>query len=219
MLEAGASRDHSVPYFFDAISHYVYAGGTPSGAKIRTRQTVEESGSSRRWKKGFTNEIWGRTRRSVGREKATGVGTLPLPFQFLAAWVVVWVARHQTDQVEYLRTVNRALMERVGKKRPRFTDAERRKLAMLGKKLGRKALAEVATIATPDTILRWYGELVAKKYDGSARRGPGRPETAAEIVRLLVAMATRNTSWGYTRLRGHPRTWATRSVGTRSKGS
>jgi hypothetical protein len=76
---------------------------------------------------------------------------LPLPFQFLAAWVGVWVARHQADQVEYLKTVNRALLERLGKKRLRFTDAERKKLAVLGKKLGRKALAEVATIATPST--------------------------------------------------------------------
>ena len=83
----------------------------------------------------------------------------------------------------------------------RRRDAEG-ELAVLGKKLGRKALAEVATIATPDTILRWYRELVAKKYDGSARRGPGRPGTAAEIVRLVVEMATQNTGWGYTRLRG-----------------
>ena len=65
-----------------------------------------------------------------------------------------------------------------------------------------KALAEVATIATPDTILRWYRELVAKKYDGSARRGLGRPRTVAEIARLLVEMARLNTGWGYTRLRG-----------------
>jgi len=131
-----------------------------------------------------------------------------MPFQFLAAWVGVWVARHQASQIEYLKTVNRALMERVGKKRLRFTDAERRKLAVMGRKLGRKALGELATIATPDTILRWHRELVAKKYDGSARRGPGRPRTAAEIVRLLVEMATRNTGWGYTRLRG-----ALRNVG------
>jgi putative transposase len=64
-------------------------------------------------------------------------GTLPLPFQFLAAWVGVWVARHQTKQIEYLKAVNRALMDRVRKKRLRFTEAERRKLAVLGKKLGR----------------------------------------------------------------------------------
>jgi putative transposase len=60
----------------------------------------------------------------------------------------------------------------------------------------------VTTIAAPDTILRWYRELVAKKYDGSARCGPGGPRTATKIVRLLVEMATRNTGWGYTRLRG-----------------
>jgi len=127
---------------------------------------------------------------------------IPLPLQFPAAWVGVWGERHQADRIEYLKTVNRALLERLGEKPLRFTDTERKKLAVLGKKLGRKALAEVATVATPDTILRWYRELVAKKYDGSARRGPGRPRTTAEIVRLLVEMATRNTGWGYARLRG-----------------
>jgi hypothetical protein len=60
----------------------------------------------------------------------------------------------------------------------------------------------VASIASPDTILRWYRKLVAAKYDGSTRPGPGRPRTAAAIVRLLVDMASRNTGWGYTRLRG-----------------
>jgi hypothetical protein len=65
----------------------------------------------------------------VGREKATRAGALPLAFQFLAAWVGVWVARHQMDQIEYLRTVNRALMERAGKKRLWFTDAGRRQAA------------------------------------------------------------------------------------------
>jgi transposase InsO family protein len=149
-----------------------------------------------------TNDIRERTRRVVAREKATGADVLPMPSQFLAAWVGVWVARHQANQIEYLKTVNRALMERMGKKRLRFTDAERRKLAVLGKKLSRKALGELATIGTPDTILRWYRELVAKKYDGSARRGPGRPRTATEVVRLLIEMAARNTGWGYTRLRG-----------------
>ena len=54
----------------------------------------------------------------------------------------------------------------------------------------------MATIATPDTILRWYRELVAAKYDGSKKRGPGRPKKAAEIVRLLLEMATRNTAMG-----------------------
>jgi len=126
---------------------------------------------------------------------------LPLPFRFLAAWIGTWMARRQEQTVAYLREENSVLRERLGG-RVRLTDPERRRLARLGHELGRKALREVARIATPDTILRWHRELVAKKYDGSTRRGAGRPRTAAEIVRLLVEMATRNTGWGYTRLRG-----------------
>jgi len=80
--------------------------------------------------RGLTNDIRERTRRVVAREKATGADVLPMPFQFLAAWVGVWVARHQANQIAYLKTVNRALMERLGKKRLRFTDAERRQLAV-----------------------------------------------------------------------------------------
>jgi len=112
-----------------------------------------------------------------------------------------WVGEHQARVIEYQRAENAALLERLGKRRLRLTDGERRRLAKLGKVLGRKALQKVATIATPDTILRWYRELVAAKYDGSKKRGPGRPKKAAEIVRLLLEMATRNTTWGYTRLR------------------
>jgi transposase InsO family protein len=82
-----------------------------------------------------------------------------------------------------------------------LTDAERRRLATLGKALGRRGLAAVATIASPETILRWYRELVAKKYDGSLQRGQGRPKTGAEIAALVIRMARENT-WGYTRIRG-----------------
>ena len=125
---------------------------------------------------------------------------LPLPVQFLAAWIGTWLVRRQDRLIGYLREENRVLLERLGK--VRLTDPERRRLARIGKVVGRKALGEVASLATPDTILRWYRELVARKYDGSSKRGLGRPGTAAEIVRLLVEMATRNTTWGYTRLQG-----------------
>ena len=100
---------------------------------------------------------------------------LPLPLQFLAAWLAVWLGRVLQEQVDFLKAENRLLREKLGTKRIRLTNAERRRLAMLGKKLGKKGLAAVATIALPETILRWYRELVAKKYDGSERRGPGRP--------------------------------------------
>jgi hypothetical protein len=76
-------------------------------------------------------------------------------------------------QVDYLKAENLLLREQLGTKRVRLTDAERRRLAMLGKALGRKGLAAIATIASPETILRWYRELVAKKHDGSHQRGQG----------------------------------------------
>jgi len=127
--------------------------------------------------------------------------TLPLPLQFLAAWLAVWLGRALQEQVEYLKAENLILREKQGPKRVRLTDAERRKLATLGKALGRKGLATVATISSPETILRWYRELVAKKYDGSQQRGQGRPKTAADIAALIVKMASEN-SWGYTRIKG-----------------
>ena len=128
--------------------------------------------------------------------------TLPLPLQFLAAWLAVWLGRALQEQVEYLKAENLILREKLGPKRVMLTDAERRKLATLGKALGRKGLAAVATIASPETILRWYRELVAKKYDGSQQRGQRRPKTAAEIAALVVRMAKENERWGYTRIMG-----------------
>jgi putative transposase len=128
--------------------------------------------------------------------------TLPLPLQFLAAWLAVWLERVLQEQVDFLKAENRLLREKLGTKRIRLTDAERRRLATLGRKLGRKGLAAVATIASPETILRWYRELVAKKYDGSERRGPGRPKKRGEIAELVVRMARENETWGYTRIKG-----------------
>ena len=51
-------------------------------------------------------------------------------------------------------------------------------------------------------MLRWYRTLIAKKYDGSAVRKPGRPKTAREIEQLIVYIARHNPTWGYTRIRG-----------------
>jgi transposase InsO family protein len=63
-------------------------------------------------------------------------------------------------------------------------------------------LGQVATVVTPDTLLRWYRELVAKKYDGSQEHAKGRPVTKADIAQLVLRMAKENPTWGYTRLRG-----------------
>ena len=51
-------------------------------------------------------------------------------------------------------------------------------------------------VITPDTLLRWYRELVARKWDYSHRRGPGRPGTKKTIVDIVLQMAVEYPSWG-----------------------
>jgi transposase InsO family protein len=124
------------------------------------------------------------------------------PLQFLLLVFAGWVNRHQCDIVAYLQEENRVLREQLGDRRLRFTDAQRRRLALKGQILGRRVLEQLAGLVTPDTILRWYRELIAKKYNGTAQRGGSRPGTADFLQRLVVRFATENPSWGYTRIRG-----------------
>jgi hypothetical protein len=66
--------------------------------------------------------------------------------------------------------------------RLRLSDAERSTLAEIAKRLGRKALQDIARVAEPDTLLAWYRQPVAHKLDGSGRRGyPGRPRISPEV--------------------------------------
>jgi hypothetical protein len=104
--------------------------------------------------------------------------------------------------IDYLLEENRALRAAQGSRCLRLTDDQRRRLAVKGKILGRRRLAAIAGIVTPDTILRWYRRLVAQKYDGSKTRRPGRPSTKPDIAARVVRMATENPTWGYTRIRG-----------------
>ena len=121
--------------------------------------------------------------------------------QLLIAAICGWLHREQADLIAFLREENRVLKARLGKQRLRFDDDERRRLAELGHRLGRRLLAQVATIVTPDTILRWHRELVARKWTyGGAR--PSRAGLQAHIRGLVVRMATENPTWGYTRIQG-----------------
>jgi len=124
------------------------------------------------------------------------------PLQLLLLVFSGWVNRHQAEVVTYLQEENRVLREQLGDRRPRFTDAQRRRLAMKGRVLGRHILERPGGLVTPDTILRWYRELIAKKYDGTTQRRGGRPGTATSLQHLVVQFATENPSWGYTRIRG-----------------
>ncbi len=103
---------------------------------------------------------------------------------------------------EYLGAENRILRSQITG-RVQLNDGERKTLAEIGKKLGRKALAEVAHIVRPETILGWNKRLIAKKFDGAKkRRHPGRPRVEGEVERLILQFARENRSWGYDRIVG-----------------
>jgi len=124
------------------------------------------------------------------------------PFRFLLVSVAGWMNQSQLRTIHYLREENRVLREQLGGRRLRLNDDQRRRLAAKAKGLGRKLLAEVATIVTPETLLAWHRKLIAHKYDGSGKRRPGRPRTAGEIETLVVRMAEENRDWGHRRIQG-----------------
>ena len=124
------------------------------------------------------------------------------PFRFVLISVAGWMSQRHLQAIDYLREENRVLREQLGGRRLRLNDHQRRRLASKAKGLGRKVLAEVATIVTPETLLAWHRRLVAQKYDGSGKRGPGRPRLPGEIEALVVRMAEENRDWGYRRIQG-----------------
>src|SRR6516164_1768323 len=124
------------------------------------------------------------------------------PFRFLLITVSGWMNQHQLQLIDYLREENRVLREQLGQRRLRFNDDQRRRLAARAKGLRSKLLREMATIVTPETLLAWHRRLIAQKYDGSDKRGCGRPRKSAEIENLVVRMAKENRSWGYRRMQG-----------------
>jgi len=125
------------------------------------------------------------------------------PWQLLLLILAGWINYREQEIIEYLRAENRVLREKLGKKRILLNDDQRRRLAVKGKILGRKMLEQMATIVTPDTILRWHRELVAAKWDYSgSRKKIGRPPASAEVVELVLRTARENPSWGYDRIQG-----------------
>jgi putative transposase len=124
------------------------------------------------------------------------------PLQFVVMAMAGWINERQQQVIEYLQEENRVLREQTGKRRLRFTDDQRRRLAVKANFLGRKTLTELDTLVMPDTLLNWHRKLIAEKYDGSAKRRPGRPQVREEIQRQVVRMAEENRTWGYRRIQG-----------------
>ena len=100
--------------------------------------------------------------------------------------------QRQLNAIAYLREENRILREQLGGRRLRLDDHQRRRLAAKAKALGRKVLADIATMVTPETLLAWHRKLIAQKYNGTAHRSLGRPRIAGELEALVVRMAEEN---------------------------
>ncbi len=103
---------------------------------------------------------------------------------------------------DYLMAENRILRNQIAS-RVQLTDSDRRELAAIGAKLGKKALEEIATIATPNTILAWNRKFAAPHVgDCEPLKSVGRPRIDKEIEDLVLHMARENRSWGNDRIQG-----------------
>ena len=98
--------------------------------------------------------------------------------QLLRICLAGWLNRHQQLVIEYLQEEVKVLKEQLRKK-PRFTDDQRRRLAAKAQKLRRDRLQRFASIVSPKTLLEWHRRLIARQYDGRSRRSPGWPGTAS----------------------------------------
>ncbi len=95
------------------------------------------------------------------------------------------------------------LREKLGHKRILLSVVQKRRLAMKGKKLGRKLLLQYGTLFSPDTILKWHRWFIARKYDSSYKPRRGAIPKKANLIRdLVLRMAAENPDWGYGRITG-----------------
>lgn len=124
----------------------------------------------------------------------------PAALQIGLGVLIGWLDRREREAIAYLIEENRLLRRQLGTRRLRITDDGRRRLAVRAYRVGRAALRGIATIATPDTLLRWHRQLIARKWTYARR--PGRRGVLLEIRRLVVRMAAGNPTWGYARIHG-----------------
>src|SRR5215831_14844533 len=145
-------------------------------------------------------QSYGQTRRTGpsassydGRELRRARGLVqfePMNWKRMLAYVTGSVDEELLARNEYLVTENRILRNQI-QGRIRLTDPERISLAEAAKGLGRKALEELAQIVRPETILGWHRRLIAKKFDGSKNRSPGKGDSASDTIEELILQLAR----------------------------
>jgi putative transposase len=119
----------------------------------------------------------------------------------LLGCMMVLARREASKDAELLvlRHENAMLRRQIG--RVRYQPADRLWLAALSRLIPRRRWGEVFAV-TPATLLTWHRRLVARRWDYTNRRRPGRPSTAAAIRKLVIRIATDNPTWGHRRVQG-----------------
>jgi transposase InsO family protein len=140
------------------------------------------------------------------------------PWTMILTMLAGWINQHQQDAIEYLKTENAILKEKLGKKRLILSNEQRRRLAVLAKRIGRNGLNEICGIFSPETLMKWHRMLIARKYDSSKNRNMGRPPISVELRNIIIKTAKENRSWGYKRIKGQLKylgyTVATSTIGS-----
>ena len=130
---------------------------------------------------------------------------LPVTVRFIVAMLAYALNEPMARRLDYLQEENRVLEEALrsatGKPRIALTNEQRRRLATKGKALTPAEREECCQIVRSSTILAWFRRFVARKYDGSQVRRPGRPRKSCEIRELVLRIAAENPGWGYTQIR------------------
>ena len=139
-------------------------------------------------------------------EAAAGAGhhgpdlTLPAPLQFIVAMFAYAINARMARKIDYLqeevRVLKEALAAATGKTRIELNAEQRRRLALKGKELTAEERRACCQIVRPETILAWFRQLAARKYDSSKAPKVGRPGKAADVRELVLALARDNPGWG-----------------------
>ena len=127
------------------------------------------------------------------------------PWIIIVACLAGMLDKQMQLAIEYLREENKILREKLSTKRILLTKFQKLRLAIKAKALHKNVLSEVGTLFSPDTLLRWYRDLVARKYDGSINRNPkgGRPRVSQEILDLILWFKRDNKGWGSRKIYGY----------------
>lgn len=128
-----------------------------------------------------------------------------MPWKKMLACVSGEVNEELQNIIDYLVEENDTLTSELRKhgKRILLTDEQRKSLAEKAMAMGRKHMNQYVSIFQPETLLKWFRRLVARKFDGSRKRKRhGRPPTPIEVQDLIISIAKDNPAWGYNKIMG-----------------